>query len=108
MSIELMRNQIFKDLGVLLPISGGIGNSIENAIVIEKTDVPFHTAVWVSYTYLDCIFNGRNVTYERIGQALLGRNGKKIDKISCITKELTETQIITQTENYYFDITQFW
>jgi hypothetical protein len=41
-----------------------------------------------------------------IEQQLLTHNGRKIDKIKIETKQMTETEIIKQIENYYFDITE--
>jgi len=49
---------------------------------------------------------GRGIEWKKLGQELLIYNNKKIDKIKIETVELTETHIITQIENYYFDTTE--
>jgi hypothetical protein len=39
-----------------------------------------------------------------IEQQLLTHNGRKIDKIKIETKQMTETEIIKQIENYYLTL----
>jgi hypothetical protein len=87
-----------------LPISGGFGNSIEIPIIIHKT-IP-NDYVSIEYTLLRTIGIGRGIEWKMIQQSLLTHNDRMIDQLKIETKEITETEIITQIENYYFDITE--
>lgn len=97
---ELLKN----DFGVELPISGGTGNSIDNAIIIHLEGM--NDYVGTEYTILRCIGIGRRIEWETLGQQLMSHNNKKIDKIKIETKQTTDSEIITQVENYYFDISE--
>jgi hypothetical protein len=100
-----LRELLKQDFDIDFPISGGTGNSIENPIVFEDTGYQYD---YVGYEYkiLECLGKGRRIEWKTIEQSLLNNNGRSIDKIKIETKEITETEIITQIENYYFDITQ--
>jgi hypothetical protein len=94
------------DFGKKLPISGGFGNSIENAIVIHKQDVIDY--VGLEYFVLSCLGIGRQIEWKKLGQELVVFDDKKIDKITIETRNETISEVITQEENYYFDITEFF
>jgi len=98
-----LKKLIFKDFGLNLPISGGTGNSIEQPIIIDIDGRRDYTSI--EYSVLNCIGIGRRIKWKILMQELIGHQGKMIDKIKIETTELTETEIITQIENYYFDIT---
>jgi len=99
---ELIRN----DFGVDLPISGGSGNSIDNPVVIDKHDPPDYTSV--EYAFLKYIGIGRGIKWKLIKQELLEHEGKSYDKLKIKTVQQTEDEVITQIENYYFDISNFF
>lgn len=100
----LIKKLIKKDFGVELPISGGLGNSIDNPIVIHRTEL--NDYVDTEYFILKCLGIGRRIKWKMINQALLSHNNKDIDRIKIETIEITETEIITSIENYYFDISE--
>ena len=99
-----IRELIRKDFGVDLPIKGGSGNSIEDPLEIELTEI--NDYIGAEYAFLKFLGIGRGIEWRVMEQALLHHNDRKIDKIVIETKEFTEDEIITQTENYYFDITE--
>ena len=99
-----LRELIKLDFDAELEISGGIGNSLENSIIIHRTSL--NDYVGTEYFILKCLGAGRRVEWKIIGQELLSANEKKIDKIKIQTIETTAQEIITQIENYYFDITE--
>lgn len=99
-----LKDLLEQDFGQPLPISGGDGNSIDNPIIIHRT--PMNDYVGVEYYILKCLGIGRRIKWKMLGQMLLENDGKKIDQIKIETEELTETQVITTVENYYFDITE--
>lgn len=99
-----IREQIKKDFGVDLPISGGRGNSIDDPIIIDKSAGKDCSSV--EYAYLRYVGLGRNISWKINEQALLISNGRKIDQIKIETEVITEREVIAQVENYYFDITE--
>ncbi len=99
-----LKDLITEDFGVELPISGGYGNSIENAIIIQKDGI--NDYIGTEHFILKCLGIGRQIKWKILGQELINLNNTKIDKIKIETEELTESEIITQIENYYFDITE--
>ena len=100
----ILKDLIDRDFGVKLPISGGFGNSIDNAIIIHKDGN--NDYVVLEHFILKCLGRGRKIKFKTLVQELITYNDKKIDKIKIETKEVTESEIITQIENYYFDITE--
>lgn len=103
MNINL-KELLKKDFGVDLPISGGIGNSIDNPIVIHLAK--YNDYVGTEYSVLECIGKGRGIEWKIVEQGLLSHQNKKIDKVKIETIQLTDDSKITQIENYYFDITE--
>ncbi len=103
MNINL-KELLKKDFDFDLPISGGTGNSIDNAIIISKT-AGIHY-VGLENTILSCLGKGRKIEWRRESQQLLEIEGRKIDKIKIKTIWLSDDKVIQQIENYYFDITE--
>lgn len=99
-----LREIIWLDFKIDLPISGGNGNSIDNPIIIHES--PGRTCVETEYLIFKCLGIGRQIEWKVIKQQLFTHNSRKFDKLKIETKEYTETEIITQIENYYFDITE--
>jgi hypothetical protein len=99
-----LRAMLKEDFGIDLPISGGIGNSRDGPVVIHYR-VP-NDYVAVEHTVLRCLGTGRRVEWKLLQQTLIEHNGRKLDQMKIETKETTDTEIITQIENYYFDVTE--
>ena len=96
---ELIKNEC----GVELPISGGFGSSIKDIIIVHRTDL--NEYVRTEKFILECIGEIRDIEWSLLRQELHYYNEKKIDKIKIETKEKTNNEIITQIEDFYFDIT---
>jgi hypothetical protein len=101
-----LKELLIKDFGVELPISGGFGNSIMNSIIIHKADN--NDQVEIEHLVLKCLGNGRGIEWEILEVETRSYGKRKIDKIKIKTKQLTDSEIITQFENFYFDITEFF
>jgi hypothetical protein len=100
-----MRERIKKDFDVDLPISGGFTkNSRNNPIIIDTTAGKDYRRV--EDLYLDCICMGRRVEKEFLGRESIKHNDRNIDWVIIKTTETTPTEIITQEEGYYFDVTE--
>ena len=99
-----LKDLLKSDFGVELPISGGFGNSIDNAVIIHRSGI--NDYVGTEHFILKCLGKGRGIEWQILGQELLKHNDQQIDKIKIETKQTKELEIITQIENYYFDITE--
>lgn len=99
-----LRKLLFDDFGVDLPISSGLGNSIDNPIILEKTGM--NDYVGTEYAVLKYLGMGRRIKWKTLGQEYLIHHNRHIDKIKIETVQTTEDEIITQIENYYFDFTE--
>lgn len=96
---------LFKNFGINLPISGGMGNSILNPIVIHKTDS--NDYVSIEYSTITHICKLRNAKWETIGQKLITENGKTVDNIQIKIQESNQENDNSEIENFYFDFTEF-
>lgn len=99
-----VRHLLERDFNIDFPISGGPGNSRDRAIKIHRTLPNDYTSV--EYGILRCLALGRGVTWKLIQQSTLHQNGRTLDQLKIETEEITEKEIITQVENYYFDISE--
>jgi len=98
------RDILKMQFGVNLPISGGIGNSIESAVIIENAG-PLNDYTEIEYTLLKYIGIGRGIEWKVAKQELIFHEGKKIDKIIIETTQQKGNQLSIALENHYFDIT---
>ena len=97
-----LHDLLLRDWGTELPIRGGYGRSRENPIVVTTPDAESVALAQVSA--LRGLGRGRGIFWRTISHALLGDRWPGIEQFKIETIELTETQITTQTENYYFDV----
>lgn len=99
-----LRERLKADFGVDFPISGGLGNSRDSPIIIHKVQPNDYTSY--EYGILRFLGIGRRIEWKRIQQSVINHNGRTLDQLKIETKQLTDTEVITQIENYYFDITE--
>jgi hypothetical protein len=99
-----LREMLETDFGIDFPISGGTGNSRESPIVVHYQQP--NDYVGVEYGVLQCVGAGRPGQWKLVRQTLLEYNGRKLDEVQIETQEAMNDAIITQNENYYFDITE--
>jgi len=98
---ELLKGAFNKDL----PISGGMGNSIEAAVVLESAG-PLNDYLSLEYQVMDLISLGRNVSWEFKGQELIVKDDKKYDKLVVAVKGIHGNPMTLHLEHHYFDITK--
>ena len=104
--IPSIKEIIFQSFGVTLPIRGGMGNSMENAVIIERS-LPFNDYVSIEHEVLNFIAKGRDLhSWKKVGQQLLFENGKTYDKLEVNVVINQDGKLFQQTENHYFDITE--
>ena len=94
-----------KTFNVDLPISGGMGNSIEEAVILEFAG-PLNDYVSLEYQVLDLISMGRDVRWELKGQELIVKDGRKYDKLTIAIKGIHGNPMPLQLEYHYYDITK--
>jgi len=99
-----LKELLKKDFGVDYPISGGTGNSKDNPIVVHYEFPNDYSSI--EYGVIRCIAIVRRIEWKLLRQSLIQHNGKKIDQLKIEAKWIENGQLITQKENYYFDITE--
>jgi hypothetical protein len=99
-----IRELIKKAFNEDLPISGGMGNSIEAAVILESAG-PLNDYVSLEYQVMDLISKGRDVNWELKGQELIVKEGRKYDKLMVAVKGINGNPMPLQTEYHYYDIT---
>ena len=100
-----IRELIKKAFNEDLPISGGMGNSIEEAVILESAG-PINDYVSLEYHVMDLISQGRDVSWELKGQELLVKDDRKYDKLTVAVKGINANTMPLQLEYHYFDITK--
>jgi len=78
---ELIRKAFNEDL----PISGGMGNSIEEAVILESAG-PMNDYLTLEYRVMDLISKGRDVSWELKRQSLVVKDDRKYDKLEVAVK----------------------
>jgi hypothetical protein len=95
--MEFDINELINNQEGLLPISGGIGNSINNPIIINAGTADY---VSVEYEVLARIFKLFGKKWEIAKQELMEKDGRSYDKFGIIFNG--ESGVL---HNHYFDVT---
>jgi hypothetical protein len=98
---ELIRKAFNEDL----PISGGMGNSIEEAVILESAG-PMNDYLTLEYRVMDLISKGRDVSWELKRQSLVVKDDRKYDKLEVAVKGINGNPMPMQLQNHYYDITK--
>jgi hypothetical protein len=99
-----IRELIKKAFNEDLPISGGMGNSIEQAVILESAGLS-NDYVSLEYQVMDLISKGRDISWELKGQELIVKEGRKYDKLMVAVKGINGNPMPLQIEYHYYDIT---
>lgn len=92
-----IRQQLKKDFGIDLPIIGGLGQSIDDPILIDPNYKDWSD---VEYTYIRLINTALNRSWKVVKTNLIEHNGRKIDQL-----KLEVEGDKANFYNYYFDVT---
>lgn len=95
---EMLRDGFGKDL----KISGGIGNSINDLIVLEPQSA--HDASWTEMEVARCIYKRLGWHWKFLERTSIEGPSKKIEKFSCEVKYAEGNEVVTEKRNFYFDI----
>jgi hypothetical protein len=102
---QSLKEEILLNNRTLLPISGGRGKSIEDAIIIHAEKEGEYCIYYENYLFE--YFHSRLVSsWEKVSQRLILRNGKSYDFIKIAIFDDFIEELICH-EEYYFDITEF-
>lgn len=102
--MNTLKEIIKSNFGFDLPISGGAGNSISNAIFFHKSDAKNY--VDMEYYILKCLCQIRNIDWKMNKQELIEADNRKFDRISIETRPKKGHEGETRIESYYFNITE--
>lgn len=103
MKNESLRERLFAQFNILLPISGGTGESIENAVVITAEGCA--RFVEVQFHVLDLVWKARGLPWELHKKSMHEHYDRMIDKLVIKTREVSEHNISYRYENFFFDVT---
>jgi len=97
-----LHDLLLRDWGTELPIRGGYGQACEDPIVVTTPDA--ESTALTQVLVLRGLGRGRGIFWRTVTHALLGDQWPGIERFKIETIELTDKEIVTQTENYYFDV----
>jgi hypothetical protein len=100
-----LRQLLKREFDIDYPISGGIGNSLDNPIVIHKQDHNDYSEVQSEIISLLDLRKG--VELDVIRQKFFNYNDRTLNHLIIETNETAENDGYSQTASYYFDITEF-
>jgi hypothetical protein len=96
-----IKEMLHRDFGYKLDIAGGSGQSKSDPMIIKAS--PSKQASHTELMVLRGLGRGREVFWRLLETNLIDVDGNFLVQRKIETKEFTQDQIITQTENYYFD-----
>jgi hypothetical protein len=102
MEDRTLHDLLLGGLGIELPIRGGYGGSREDPIIVMAPDAD--GAARTRFQTLHALGRGRGIFWRTVANTLLGDEWPGIEQFKIETVRLTETQMITRTENFYFDV----
>jgi hypothetical protein len=101
-----LKRQIQNELGLDLPISGGMGLSLEDTIVVHPRGK--NEDVKTEYLILDSLSKLEGIAWKRLGQKLLRHNDRYYDEITLEIQETHTVDGLPKEQKFYFDVTECW
>jgi hypothetical protein len=100
--IASWREQIMRDFGLDLPIGSGSGSSRGDPLVILTANPD--DAVLTEMLLLRCVGKVFDKLWRVRARSVMDGQWRNLEQVRVETKQLTATQIITETVNHYFDV----
>ena len=97
-----LKDLLKRDFGYDLKISGGFGQSRADLIVVVASHPA--DASLTEMLVLRGIGKGRGILWRTLERTQLKHEGMSLEQVKIETKAVSDTEIITQRENYYFDV----
>jgi hypothetical protein len=102
----MLKDEILKARGIDLPISGGDGSSLEEAIIIHfTTELDIYTVENIVQNYL---FEQYCVSRQGIRQELLSKDGRVYDRFQTFCEYKPSRPPEVDLSSLCFDITESW
>ncbi len=99
----MLREQIKRDFGLDLPISGGNGGSIEDAVVIETDEIS--EVSWVEMQVLRVVLGIRGWHWRCFDkQIVMSEKGELIEKVKFEAKYIKDDLVSIDKRNFYFNL----
>lgn len=95
-----IKNTLMSDFGMELNIAGGNGQSDKPIVVLDENP---EDALRTQLQVLTGLGEGRRVQWKVLESTPFPSIESRVNQVRIETKQLTETEIISQVENYYFD-----
>lgn len=94
----MIRESLLRDFGKDLSISGGMGGSIDDPIIVDEQSP--NDASWTKMEVIRCIFARMGWHWRVEARSRVGR----LEKLCCEVKYPEGDQVITEKRNFYFDL----
>lgn len=98
----MLKEMLKRDFGKDLKISNGLGNSVEDPIVLETQSA--QEASWTQMEVARCIFRRLGWHWKLVARADVLVVGRRIEKFSCEVIRTDGDEVISETRNFYFDV----
>ncbi len=98
-----LRDMLKRDFDLDLAISGGFGQSRGDPIIV--LDCHGNAASQTIFNVLRGLGRGRQILWTMLADSRIDPQDKFIHQVKILTKFASKEEIITQRENYYFDLT---
>jgi hypothetical protein len=99
-----LKAMLLRDFGLDLPIAGGFGGSGSDPIVVTTSDP--RAAAATEMQVLRSIGTGRQILWRTLAKTMVERDGRPLEQVKIEARWATPTEVITQRENYYFDVSE--
>jgi hypothetical protein len=99
-----LKSMLEEKFGSTLPVSGGMGRSIDDAIILHRGTLKDYVSL-IHYI-LRYITSTEHKLYRLKKQSLIKKNGRVYDCIEISTTIIGSDHVATGNETYYFDITE--
>lgn len=100
----MLRAMLMRDFGKDLLISGGYGNSAADPIVLTAQSA--HDASWTEMEVAKCIYGQLGWHWKLVERVKVNSPQGALEKFSCEVRYAEGTNLVTETRNFYFDVSQ--
>lgn len=100
----MLRAMLMRDFGKDLLISGGYGNSATDPIVLTAQSA--HDASWTEMEVAKCIYGQLGWHWKMVERVKVNSPQGALEKFSCEVRYAEGANLVTETRNFYFDVSQ--
>ena len=100
----MLRAMLMRGFGKNLLISGGSGNSAADPIVLTAQSA--HDASWTEMEVAKCIYGQLGWHWKMVERVKVNSPQGALERFSCEVRYVEGTNFVTETRNFYFDVSQ--